>query len=95
LRPEAFSHAPDGESSADLAIEVMDVEYLGHETLVHFSPPSLPASPAPGDDVATLVSGVFTARLSPDFSCHAGQTIGLNIDKHQLTLFDINGQVMA
>jgi multiple sugar transport system ATP-binding protein len=84
IRPEAVS------LGGELELEVVLVEALGSDLLVHFSTdaPRVTVSDAfDGEDGAGLESR-FTARLPPDLSIEVGDRLRLGVDMARLHVFD-------
>jgi multiple sugar transport system ATP-binding protein len=84
IRPEAVS------VGGDLELEVVLVEALGSDLLVHFrtDAPRVTISDAfDGEDDAGLESR-FTARLSPDLRVEIGDRLRLGVDPARIHVFD-------
>ena len=84
IRPEAVH------LGGDLELEVVLVEALGSDLLVHFKTdaPRVTISDAfDGEDDAGLESR-FTARLAPDLHVEVGDRLRLGVDPERMHLFD-------
>ena len=83
-----------GDDSVSIAAQVEISERLGPEVLVHLRAADLPVADvgvqaAPGDDRHTgRLDGAIVARVDPDFSGGAGDTITLGLNREKIRLFD-------
>jgi ABC-type sugar transport system ATPase subunit len=84
IRPEAFRLAPRGETG--LVAESALVEYLGHETLLHFSPAGAPSQ----DRV-----GLMVARLAGMHIFQKGEKFRLGVAAADIVLFSEDGRAMT
>lgn len=83
IRPESFRLVP--REQAGLVAEVVLVEYVGHETLLHFTPLGIsPASP----------ERAMVARFPGMHVFQKGEEIGLTAEATALTLFTEDGQAI-
>ncbi len=86
LRPEAFSINTEGqENSLSLSCRVVDLEFLGYETLVRFQLAS------PFKTRLSLPGQTFTARIFQRINCSVDEEVTLNIDLSAACFFDTNG----
>jgi ABC-type sugar transport system ATPase subunit len=82
VRPEHVAINRDPQAPG-LPGEIVQTEYLGHETLVHFTLSGLGL-----DDTR----GIFIARVDGSPSFETGQAVSVLIDRGQLSRFDRNGE---
>ena len=85
IRPEAFRTSPAGDS-AKLAIKVVSVEYLGHESLIYFQ---LASGEADQSDE------VLIARVEGQYQAAPNSEAVLYFEPDAIYLFDSAGQYVA
>ncbi|MCI5222856.1 MAG: ABC transporter ATP-binding protein [Candidatus Electrothrix sp. AR4] len=86
LRPEAFSLRTEGAlSNLLLPCQVVDLEFLGYETLLRFKPVS------PFKTELALPTQTFTARIFQQINCSVDEKVIMNIDLSAAYFFDKNG----
>jgi len=83
IRPEAFSLAPEGETG--LLVESVLVEYLGHETLLHFIAAGMPSE---------TQNGLMVARLAGMHVFGKGEKLRLGVAPCDIALFSEDGQAL-
>jgi multiple sugar transport system ATP-binding protein len=83
IRPEAFRLAIEGESG--LLVESVVVEYLGHETLLHFIPADSPSAPR---------NGLMVARLAGMHVFQKGEKLRLCVAASDIALFSEDGRAL-
>jgi multiple sugar transport system ATP-binding protein len=84
IRPEAVS------LGGDLELEVVLVEALGSDLLVHFKTdaPRVTISEAFDGEDDVGMEARFTARLSPDLRVEVGDRLRLGVDPARMHVFD-------
>jgi ABC-type sugar transport system ATPase subunit len=86
LRPEAFSLSTEKtKNSLSLPCRVVDVEFLGYETLIRFQPVK------PFKSELTVAEQTFTSRIFQPVSCSVGEKIVLDVDLGAACFFDKSG----
>ncbi|MCI5160721.1 MAG: ABC transporter ATP-binding protein [Candidatus Electrothrix sp. AX5] len=86
LRPEAFSLSTEKtKNSLSLPCRVVDVEFLGYETLIRFQPVK------PFKSELTVAEQTFTSRIFQPVSCSVGEEIVLDVDLGEACFFDKSG----
>ncbi len=97
VRPEALSHSSGDDDGHALDAQVVLVESLGSDLLVHAELDAQAvlteeqlevAREVGGDPAADLVRARFTARLAPDLQIAAGDRVRLRLDPERMHFFD-------
>ncbi|MCI5121741.1 MAG: ABC transporter ATP-binding protein, partial [Candidatus Electrothrix sp. AUS4] len=86
LRPEAFSLSTEGQkNSLSLPCKIVDLEFLGYETLIRFQLAS------PFKTALDIPEQNFTARIFQQLHCAVGEEIILNVDLGAACFFEKSG----